>query len=457
MESITPDQSGPADVRSSHSAPSWPDRYDETLARLLIDNHMIAHYDDQSGAVVSAFQWKHLAKLLTHAHKHSVWWRDWLQPALAGATVRFERLPLMAREHYRAALKAADGSLPLPPGHGVVQENATSGSSGIPLKFYHSGRAAAMNAAHYRYDRVRQRINSQRLFARLAPKMDAHLGPHVHIPGMPLIGQSEEVRRHSTRFTVEEHARWFADIGASYLVGHTGVLSGILDAYEQGSVAVPVQPVAALLSYAETVTPEFRSQARRVLGARVLDRYSCEEVGPLAFQCPVSDEHYHIASTNALVEVLDETGQRSVPGELGRVFVTGLHNYASPVVRYELGDLAAWAPRCVCGYNKPVLSRLLGRTRFLVRLPSGERQYVRITAGNWLSVAPVKEARVVQVSEGVIHAECVLDRALTPAERDAVERMLKREIGAGLIYKVMELDKIDWGPTYKRQDVVSLV
>ena len=104
-----------------------------------------------------------------------------------------------------------------------------------------------------------------------------------------------------------------------------------------------------------------------------------------------------------------------------------------------------------------MLSQILGRKRFLIRLPSGERQYVLVNAKSWLGVAPVKEARVVQVSEGVIHAECVPERPLTAEERENIVAMLQREITPDFPYLVKELDHIDWGPTYKRQDVVSLI
>jgi phenylacetate-CoA ligase len=246
-----------------------------------------------------------------------------------------------------------------------------------------------------------------------------------------------------------------AEVRPDYIVGHPTVLSGILDVYEEGRLAPP--RVDKLFTLAETVSPEFRRRARSVLGAKIMDIYSCAEIGPLAFQCPHSNEHYHMASANSFLELLDDEGNACSPGAVGRVFVTGLHNYASPVVRYELGDLASWQPECVCGHSHPVLTNLLGRKRFLVRLPSGDRKYVAFNARHWLSIAPVKEHRVVQVSEGVINLELVLDRPITPSEREAALATLHRDISPDLTYEVMQVEKIDWGPSYKRQDVISLV
>ena len=51
---------------------------------------------------------------------------------------------------------------------------------------------------------------------------------------------------------------------------------------------------------------------------------------------------------------------------MGRVVVTHLHNYAMPLIRYEIGDYAIAGGNCDCGINLPVLERVVGRTRNLV-------------------------------------------------------------------------------------------
>jgi phenylacetate-CoA ligase len=416
---------------------------------------MIAFYERQPWPIVKAFQLQRISGLVQHALKYSPWWRSHLRNLATNGELSFTALPLTNRNRYRASVEASGGALPLPADHGKAQESVTSGSSGIVVKFHTSDFAGMMNVSHYRYDVSRHGYDPGRVLARFNIKMPEHPGEHVVSSPIPILGQIGVLERRVHQFTLEQHAQWLSQIKPAYIAGLPTLLSGIIDAYERGEAEPP--RVENLFTLGETVTPAFRQQARSVLGARISDRYSCEEIGPIAFQCPVSDGHYHIASTNALVEILDDDGTRCPPGTVGRVFVTGLHNYASPVLRYEVGDLAAWQPRCVCGHAHPVLENLLGRKRFLIRLPSGQRKYVQITLRHLLPVVPLREYRIVQVSEGVIHAECVMDRAMTPDERKGLMETLQREISPDLIYEIKEVGHIAWGPTYKRQDVVSLV
>ena len=104
-----------------------------------------------------------------------------------------------------------------------------------------------------------------------------------------------------------------------------------------------------------------------------------------------------------------------------------------------------------------MLTQLLGRKRFLVRLPSGDRVAPRIFARQLLPIAPVREHRLVQVSETTLHAELVLERTLTEDERRGIAAVLRDVISPELNYEVHQVEKIDWGPTYKRQDVISLI
>jgi phenylacetate-coenzyme A ligase PaaK-like adenylate-forming protein len=119
----------------------------------------------------------------------------------------------------------------------------------------------------------------------------------------------------------------------------------------------------------EVLDPSMKEDCERHWGAPVVNSYSAKEIGAIALQCP---EHgrMHIQSESLLVEILDETGRACGPGEIDRMVISDLHNFAMPLILYEIGDYAEMGEPCPCGRGLPVLQRVLGRTRNRVRLPS---------------------------------------------------------------------------------------
>jgi phenylacetate-CoA ligase len=92
-------------------------------------------------------------------------------------------------------------------------------------------------------------------------------------------------------------------------------------------------------TFGELVEPRVREECLEIWGLNIVDIYSSQEVGYLALQCPDYIQ-YHVQSENVLVEVLDDANQPCEPGQIGRLVVTSLHNFALPLLRYEIGDYA---------------------------------------------------------------------------------------------------------------------
>jgi phenylacetate-CoA ligase len=212
--------------------------------------------------------------------------------------------------------------------------------------------------------------------------------------------------------------------------------------------------IQQILTAFQTVDPVLRERTRQTFGASIRDRYSCEEVGALAFQCPQSDEHYHVAIANAIVEVVDDDGNPCADGVRGNVLVTGLNQWASPAIRYAIGDVACAHVSCPgCGASAPALSDLLGRKAKLLSSPVRGLRFVRVLAEHWLACAPVREHLLVQTGETALRAELVLDRALQAAEKDALLAMLRKEIGEEFTFEVVQVPSIPM-PNFKREEFV---
>src|SRR5262249_14362026 len=103
------------------------------------------------------------------------------------------------------------------------------------------------------------------------------------------------------------------------------------------------------ISVGEGVSQDLRDTFAR-LQIPVRATYSSEEVGAIGFECPSCPGHYHVATSNVLVEIAD-TSYEIDGARLGKVLVTHLHSYATPFIRYDLDDLACLRSTCPCGHD----------------------------------------------------------------------------------------------------------
>lgn len=126
--------------------------------------------------------------------------------------------------------------------------------------------------------------------------------------------------------------------------------------------------------------------------------YGCREMGSMAFDCR-HRAGLHVLSDQFLIEVLRDGGP-APPGELGNVLVTDLWNRASPLIRYQIGDVGrlSWEP-CPCGRKSPRIW-LEGRLEDTLVTSQGRVLTPERLAG-WLYAEPgVDEFQLTETADG---------------------------------------------------------
>ncbi|MEM1346467.1 MAG: phenylacetate--CoA ligase family protein [Pseudomonadota bacterium] len=228
---------------------------------------------------------------------------------------------------------------------------------------------------------------------------------------------------------IEDQLRWLRQVAPAYLMTYPSSLDALVRLIGTGAPAP--DSLAKIFTTGEALSADTVEQVRQVLGIPVIDVYSAHEVGAIALQCPEC-ALYHIQSERVLVEVVDEAGRPCREGEIGRVLVTPLHNYAQPLLRYEIGDLAEVGPeRCSCGRGLPTLRRILGRVRNTLVAPDGRRYWPSFGIREIARVAPVRQGQFVQTAPDAIEARLVAERALSQAETAAVTEAIERRLPMG--------------------------
>jgi len=125
-----------------------------------------------------------------------------------------------------------------------------------------------------------------------------------------------------------------------------------------------------LLSRGEVLDEPTRKFLESSFGCPVFEIYGAYEVGSISWECK-RKEGQHISADLLILEIIRD-GEPVGPCERGEIVVTGLLNYAMPLIRYRLGDVGILGDeRCSCGRSFPLLKSIEGRAVDCFTLPSG--------------------------------------------------------------------------------------
>ncbi len=186
------------------------------------------------------------------------------------------------------------------------------------------------------------------------------------------------------------------------------------------------------------------------VGIEVTANYSCEEIGMIGHECRTTPDFYHVCNSNVLVEI-ERNALADLDGQpAGPVLLTHLHSYATPFIRYDVGDIASLHKSCPCGYQGPVLSNIYGRSKQLLKHPDGRVSPFLIRAAEIIAIADIAEFRIRQTALQTIIAEIGAAETLPPAKIDAFRQLLQTYAGEGFDIQVNQVPKIDWGRDTKR-------
>jgi phenylacetate-CoA ligase len=452
---VDPERLSPSPaVRSATPGVAWPAVPDAAGAALLA---LLGQLEDTQWwpePRLRAAQDRQLALVLDHARAHVPAYAQRLAgldlSASALAAGAFEAIPPLTRAQVQDA-GAALHSRALPAGHGARLALPTSGSTGRPLTAYGTGLtqllAGAVNLRDHRWHRREVTARFAAIRTKVEPAAQDGWG------GAPQAAwQTGPAATFPISRPLDEQLDWLLAQRPAYLITHPSNLAGLLALSARRGVRP--EGLREVLSFGEALDPALRARCRRDWGAPLTDRYTCEEASYLALECPDAPGQYHVQAEHVRVEVLDDAGAPCPPGVPGRVALTTLHNYAMPLVRYLIGDWAAAGPPCACGRGLPVLTRIYGRVRSLVRLPDGRRHWPSFPAEDWLAIAPVRQFQLRQHAPDAITARVAADAPLAAAQREALAAMLRARLGHPFAIAFEQVDEIPAGPGAKYEDFV---
>jgi phenylacetate-CoA ligase len=391
-----------------------------------------------------------LRRLLRHAYDRVPYYRKLfdsagLKPEQIQSVQDLPKIPATSRKTMHELSLSDRIARGIDPG--VCKLSATSGTTGIPLKIYFT-----------RHDSTLKNLSWARAFLSWGMKPW-----HTMLAFIGLKDVKEKrswyerlgLWRRDEISTWAGPAAWIDTIRRQKphaLIGYVMTLRILAEALDAAGIA-DVLPKLVFHSSA-ILDPGSRRYLETVFGCHVVDLYGSDEAGCIAWECK-DCPGYHISADTVIIELL-RNGNPVGPGEEGEVFITNLHSYAMPFIRYAQCDVAVLSPeqpRCGCGL--PLLERVVGRTDDFVVLSDGTKISPHPLYHCIDHVGGVRSWRITQDSLESITVELELKQNMREHTCDAVEKNLAGLLGERIDINIKVVDAMPVDPSRKFRSVNS--
>lgn len=410
---------------------SRPPIVNSRTAPLIALMHQLEKSQWLSAETIAGHQHKQLVILAEHACKYSPYFKKRmsaanLMPADLSTPEGLRKLPVLSRRELQASKEDIFCSM-LPKTHAPIKVHRSTGSTGEPVVV----RRTAISNLFYQATNLRESLWNKRDVSGTYAVIRASIPEGVTEMknwGEPYsrLFDTGPVYLKSIATDIDLQVEWLKEINPDYLLTYPNNLAALLQKVEQLHLKLP--RLRQIRTVGETLTDELREYARRVLNVEITDMYSSEEVGTIALQCPESGL-YHTMSECLIIEILDEKDNPCRPGQIGRVVVTDLYNFATPLIRYDLNDYAEVGEDCSCGRGLKTLKRIVGRSRNMLLLPDGRKHWPFFGCFRFNEIAPIRQHQLIQRSLELIEVRLVADVPLTSEQEARLIELIQQSLG----------------------------
>ena len=337
-------------------------------------------------------------------------------------SAHMERLPILSRQDI---ISAGDSffSTNVPASHGNVGEVKSSGSTGEPVKI----KATAMVSTFFHcYNMQEVAWNKRDVKSRFAVvkagKFETQLYDRWSHPLFKETGPMQVINIYTD---IKEQARILAEFRPDVISVYPSNLDALMDYWDEHGGAPEFKHIKTV---GETVHDKLRERVKKKFNLKIEDVYSSQELGSIAMPC--EQGLYHTTDQNLIVEILDEAGVPVAEGETGRVVVTDMHNYASPMIRYDNGDWAVRGGKCSCGRGLKTIQKVMGRYRNLLKRPDGTRHWPQVGMYEFDQLSfKIRRYQLIQHTLTDIEYRVQVDELLNDEQKSELIRIAQAALG----------------------------
>ena len=261
------------------------------------------------------------------------------------------------------------------------------------------------------------------------------LGPVVE-NARPTLGRFGLYRTRfvSPKLPVEQQAKQLQDLQPTVFWVYPTALRALLN--EVGALEGIIRPRMVVTS-AEPLDEPLRQRLLAGAPLQLRNFYGTVELGRVAWSCGAG-EGLHINTDCCIVE-LDES--ETVPGAGRPVIVTNLNSWASPYIRFRVGDrVELVAGPCSCGSPLPLMKPPTGREWDVISLPGGRQMAPWAFNSIFRSLPGLLQFRVTQKSLDRLLVQLQFSAAPGAHDLRTLRGRLENQLGEPM---TVELETVD--------------
>lgn len=240
-----------------------------------------------------------------------------------------------------------------------------------------------------------------------------------------------------------------------YIFGYSSMVYEFALYLKESGLSIERGLLKAAICTAEGLYESQRDLIEEVLKCNVVTEYGATETGIISYEC--KHKSNHISDDCVYVEIVDDDNHAVPDGVSGRVLVTVLNSYSAPIIRYDLGDISSKLNyKCSCGINLSVLGKVEGRSTDVAVSPDGNIYhsiiFYYIMKELTEKIGGVRKYKVIQRQIDELDVYLVKDSSYSEQAELFLKQQLRDKFGESMNIKLLYKDNIDRMSSGKYKD-----
>lgn len=255
-------------------------------------------------------------------------------------------------------------------------------------------------------------------------------------------------------------AKLKSDTSAKSMLAYASTFEAIaycIEKWKKSNIDISKFNVKGILSMSETLPEGAKKQLESFFQAPVISRYSNMENGFMAQQIPYGDGKYLLNVGSFFIEIFHPEKNIPLPiGEMGRIVVSDLYNYALPMLRYDTGDMGTLVVEEFMGKPTMFIKNIEGRKIDFIYATSGNLISPHVVTNTMWRYQDVKQFQLIQQQEKTFELILNIDGEDYPRKVELIKE-LQSFLGQDATITLKYVNEIPLLKSGKRKKIVNLM